>query len=136
MVSLGSLRLAIGSGEDRWPNGQSWEDGDATLEQQARPIVLAIMLKGEQQHREVAYRLHAWRVQLKASTLKRLEKERAETERKERERQAALERKRVENLLWDTTAFRRARDIRAYAEEARGANADAPAPLPAEDMDS
>lgn len=133
-VSSGRLRLALDPGEDRRPDGQSWEDGDTTLEQQARGIVLAVMLKGEQQHRNAAIRSHAWRVELKASTIERLEKERAEAERKERERQAALERKRVEDLLGDAVAFRRARDIRAYVEEARAANADAPEPVAAQDM--
>ena len=123
-------------GEDKRPDGQSWEDGDTTLEQQARGIVLAIMLKGEQQHRDAAIRSHAWRVDLKASTLVCLKKERAEAERKERERQAALERKRVEHLLGDAVAFRRARDIRAYVQEARAANAVAPEPMAAQDLDS
>ena len=48
---------------------------------------------------------------------------------KERERQAALERKRVDDLLENASAFRRARDIRAYVEEASNANADAPEPI-------
>lgn len=47
-----------------------------------------------------------------------------------------LERKRVKDLLGDAAAFRRARDIRAYVEEARAANADPPEPVPAQDMDS
>ncbi len=123
-------------GEDRRPDGQSWEDGDTTLEQQAPGIVLALKLKGEQQHRDAAIRSYAWRVELKASTLARLERERAEAERKERERQVALEQKRVEDLLGDAVAFRRARDIRAYVEEARAANADAREPVAAQDMDS
>ncbi len=135
-VLPGKLRRAIGPGEDRRPNGQSWEDGDQTLEQQARAIVLAIMLNGEQQHRDDAVRTHAWRVELKASALERLEKERAEAERKERERQAALERKRVENLLGNAAAFRRAHDIRAYVQEATAANADTPEPVAAHDMET
>ena len=53
-----------------------------------------------------------------------------------RARQAALLRKRVEDLLADAAAFRRACDIRAYVEEARAANVDAPEPLSAQDMDS
>ena len=81
-------------------------------------------------------RSHAWRIEMKASTLARLEKERAEAERKERERRAALERKRVEDLFGDAVAFRRARDIRAYVEEASAANADAPEPVPPQDMES
>ena len=94
------------------------------------------MLKGEQQHRDAALSSHAWRVELKARTVERLEKERADAERKVRERQAALLRKRVEDLLADAAAFRRACDIRAYVEEARAANVDAPEPLSAQDMDS
>ena len=135
-VSPARLRLALDPVEDKRPDGHSWEDGDTTLEQQARGIVLAIMLKGEQQHRDAAFSSHAWRVELKASTLERPEKERAEAERKERERQAALEQKRIEDLLGDAAAFRRARDFRAYVEKARAANADAPEPVTAEDMDS
>ena len=42
-----------------------------------------------------------------------------------------LERKRVEDLLGDAAALRRARDIRAYVEEASNANAAAPEPITA-----
>lgn len=134
--SSAKLRLAIEPGEGKQPDGQSWEDGDTTLEQQARNIVLSIMLKGEQQHRDNAARLHAWRIELKAQTIARLEKERVEAERKEQERQVALEQKRVEGLLEDAVAFRRARDIRAYVEEARAANLNAPEPTSSQDMDA
>lgn len=112
-TSAARLRLALDPGEDKRPDGQFWEDGKNTLEQQARGIVLAIMLNGEQQHRDAAISSHTWRIELKARTIEHLERERAEAERKERERQAALERKRVDDLLGDAVAFRRARDIRA-----------------------
>lgn len=47
-----------------------------------------------------------------------------------------MERQRVEDLLGDAAAFRRARDIRAYVDEARTANAGVPGLLPSEDMEA
>lgn len=42
---------------------------------------------------------------------------------------------RVEHLLDDAVAFRRARDIRAYVDEARAADAGVPDPLSSVDME-
>ena len=134
-VSTGTLRFTLEPGRDSRPGVQSWKDESITLEQQARDIVVAVMLEGEQQYRNATSRSHARRIELKAATIARLEKERIEAERKEREHQAVLERQRVEDLLADAVSFRQARDIKAYVEEARAANAEALNPVPAEDMD-
>lgn len=122
------LRVVVDPGENRTQDGQAWEDGEKSLDQQARDIVLAILLRGEERQRAAAVSLHKWRVQAKAAAVERARREREEAIRKERERLARLERRRVERLLGEAKAFRNARDIRAYVELARAANASAPDP--------
>jgi hypothetical protein len=116
------LSIILEPGDSSHAHGQTWEDGELSLEQQAREIVLAIMLRGKERYRQAATGTYEWRINLKADTIERLRKEKEEAERKERERQAELERLQVERLLADADAFRKAREIRNYLDEARTAN--------------
>ncbi len=62
----------------------------------------------------------------KAEIIERRRKEQEEAERKERERQAEMARRRVERLLGEVEAFRRAGAIRDYVAEARRADSTLP----------
>jgi hypothetical protein len=98
-----------------------WDDvhvGDAKV---IREVAVALVLRGEEAHRERAVSGHAWWLKQRAAIIDRRQREAEEAERKERERQAELERKRVERLLSEAEALRNARAIRAYVEEVRAA---------------
>ncbi len=106
-----------------------WDDvhvGDAAT---IRDAAIALVLRGEEAHRDGAISKHAWWLGQRASVIARRQKEAEEAARRERERVAELERKRVERLLADAEALRNARAIRAYVQEVR---ATAPPMLPAE----
>jgi hypothetical protein len=109
-----------------------WDDvhvGDATV---IREVAVALVVQGEEAHRERALSGHAWWLKQRAAVLERRRKEAEEADRRERERVAELERKRVERLLSEAEALRNAQAIRAYVGEVRAA---APA-VPQADLDA
>lgn len=117
--SSNKLRLEIL--DYRKPSGgYSWEDTDkAKLETHLTEIVVELIVSGERQYRESQIQHYEWLVERKAALIEEIRKRKEEAERKERERQAALEQARIDELLDQATALRRAMDIRAYVKEVR-----------------
>lgn len=95
-----------------------WEDTEKTrLDTKLREIVIELIYFAEVRHRESSQSHYEWLVERKADLLEKIRKQKEEAERKERERLAALKRARVESLLSDAEAFRKANDIRAFVGE-------------------
>lgn len=111
-----------------------WEDDTLRLEDQLRDIAVAIVVKGEEQYRTGMLRRYRWRLEARAELVERQKKERDEAERREQEHLAKLERERVERLLGEADALRKASAIRQYVAEARDANARLPVPATEEEM--
>ena len=127
-----ALRVELAPADDGRSAVRVWQDGDwdEVVERHAREIAVAIVVRGEEQHRTGAVRSHRWRIERRAELIERIQQEREEAERRERERQAELERRRVERLLGEARALRQAREIRTYVEEVRAANGASAVPLP------
>ncbi len=85
-------------------------------------------------HRDSVLRDHRWRIQRREDLIERRRKEREEAERLERELIAELERRRVERLLGEAEALRRAEETRQYVARAREANAALPDPMPPKEL--
>ena len=130
------VRMSLDPGDGRTPDGQAWEDGERTLERQARDIAVAVIVKAEEQLRADAAQGHAWKVRRHAEVLQQMREERERAKRAERERQAEAERVRVERLIGEASALQQAREIRGYVEEVRAANRDAADPVPGAEMDA
>ena len=113
----------------------AWQDGEVRLEQQCREIAISIIVRGEKLYRDDKLRRYQQWFDQRDSLIERRRREREEAERKERERQAKLERKRVERLLGEAEAFRKAKVIRSYVAEAKAANECSPTPMPADEME-
>jgi hypothetical protein len=110
-----SMKLVIttgglGSTSERW----SWEDSKDRIEVHLTEIAQKIILTAELQVRESATRHHQWWLDQRARLIEedRLAKEKAE--REERERQKRLAKARVDKLLGEAEALRRAETIRLY----------------------
>ena len=128
------IRITLNPGDRGDAGGPAWEDGEARLEQKVREIALAIIVRGEEQHREGRLYQHRWRIQAKADLIERRRKEQEEADRKARERRAELERQRVDRLLGEAESLRKATAIRQYVQEARSANCQLPDPMPETEM--
>ncbi len=89
------------------------------VERKLRQVVVDLLVQSEQNYRAALLHHYQWDLERKTT----LEKEiirRAEETRLEEERQIAAERKaRIDELLAQADAFRRAADIRAYVEAAQ-----------------
>lgn len=133
-----TLRVELAPADDGRSAVRAWQDGDGdeAVERHAREIAVAIVVRGEEQHRTGAVHSHRWRVERRAELIERMRQEREEAERRERERQAELERRRVERLLGEARALRQAREIRTYVEEVRAANGASAAPLSDAEVDA
>jgi hypothetical protein len=123
------IRIIMNPAEREEAGERVWVDGDKRLEDQLREIAIAIIVYGEEQHRASVLHRHRWRIQARAELIDRRQKEREEAERKERERLAKLEHDRVERLLSEADALRKAIAIRQYVSDARQANACLPEPI-------
>ena len=128
------IRITMAQGGGRTLDGQVWEDADKRLEDQLRDIAVAIVMRGEEQHRSAVMGRHKWRIEARAELIERRRKEREEAERKAIELQAKLEGERVERLLGEADGLRKAMAIRQYVVEAREANAKLSAPASDEEM--
>jgi len=131
------IRIALDPGDParRQPDGQAWEDEEERLEQQVRNIAVAVVLKGELQHRNGVMAQHKWRIEAKADLIERRRKENEEAERKARERREMLEKQRVERLLGEAEALRKAEAIRRYVDQVCTLNAASGAPASATSLE-
>nr|WP_294523785.1 hypothetical protein [uncultured Rhodopila sp.] len=111
-----------------------WEDGESPIERQVREIAVAIVAQVEKNHRAAAVRQREWQIERKVELLEEARRAREEAERTERERLAELERQRVACLLAEADAFRKAREIRQYVNEANAANRTSANPVSEDEM--
>jgi hypothetical protein len=103
---------------------RSWEDSDGTkLEDQLDDIVVQLIIAGELQYRELVQSRYQWRLERKAELEEEERRRKEEEERLGRERQVKAQRERLERLLNEASALRKAGEIRAYVEAVRGASA-------------
>ncbi|GGJ40672.1 hypothetical protein [Neoroseomonas lacus] len=135
-ASVEHIRIALDPGDNGRPDGRIWEDGEQRLESQLSEIAVAIVLKGEEQHREGVLRQHAWRIERRAQLIEQRRKEREEAVRRERERIAELERRRVDRLLGEVEALQKAETIRRYVAQVRIANEGIAEPMLSVDLDA
>jgi hypothetical protein len=129
---VGKIRISL----DKDTTNHSWEDGNERLEQQARSILIALIVNGEEQHRSEVFRRHQWRIQLREDLIERRRKAREEADRKERERLVELDKQRVGRLLDEADAFQKAGMIRRYVDQVVAANRMSRNPLPEAEMAS
>lgn len=124
------MRLALAPWWSDTARAPAWEDkpGDR-LEKHLRDIAAAIIVFGEQHVRESAIRLREWRIERKAELEEAERKRRAEEERRRRELEAKREQARIDHLLGQATALRKAEEIRAYVRAVQVLNATAPEPM-------
>ncbi len=99
-----------------------WENVHVSDAATIREIAIALILRGEEAHRERALSSHAWWLGRREEIIKRRKKEAEEAVRRERERLAELERKQVARLLAEAEALRNAQAIRAYVQEVKAAS--------------
>jgi hypothetical protein len=112
------LRLSIVRGYGSDSAIKSWQDDEeGKLESKLTDAAIEIVLAAEVQYREGVVRQYEWRVKRKAEIEQEIIKRRIEAERAEKERLRRLEQARVDRLLQDAAAFRKAEDIRSYVHE-------------------
>ena len=98
----------------------SWaDDEDGRLERKLTQIVIEIILRSEIENRERAVRSYEWRVKWKAQIEEERKQRKIKAEREEKERQVRLEQARIDRLMSDAAAFKRAAEIRRYVESIR-----------------
>lgn len=116
------LRLTIVEGYERVEEKAAWQDDEeGPLEHRLAEIAAEIVIAAELKYREASYHSFEWRVQRKAERQGELRQEELERERAERERQEKLAQARIDRLLDEAAALRRAADIRAYVDAVESA---------------
>ena len=117
------LKLELQSFNDRDKIHLSWQDdGVKKLERQIGEIAVQLIVAGEAQYREMARRQYEWRVQRKGEMEREVARRKAKDERLRREQQIKRQQERIDRLLAEAGALRKANDIRAYVETAQNAN--------------
>ena len=112
-----ALRMSIVTSFSGGIERIGWSDGDqGRIESRMREIAIEVITTAEMQHREGEVRMHEWRIERKAEREEELLRQAAEAECKRREKEAAEAKARVERLLSEAAALRRANDIRAYVD--------------------
>lgn len=109
------LQLVLGYAGDKDASPAIWSDAEGKkLESQLREIVVAIILKAEQQHRDSAHRMRDWVIERKQQLITELKRREAERVRLEQERKENEERARIKDLLRQADNLRKASTIRDY----------------------
>ena len=102
---------------DREQEQTSWQDGEGgRLEQFIQEIAVGVVTSAEINCREGRVRAFEWRVRRKAQLEEDARQHQLKVEREERERHEQLEQVRIDRLLDESAALRRATDIRVYVE--------------------
>ncbi len=101
----------------------SWEDGEKSIEDQVRDIVVALIVAGEMQYREGERRAYEWEIERREKLREEARRRKDEEERRERDRRLKAAKDRLDRLLGDVEAFHRAGQIRAYVKAALARNA-------------
>lgn len=114
-----------------------WDDvADSKIEKSIDDIVVNILLAGELQYRQREIHHHEWLVKRKAQLIEEARKQKEEEERLAKERKIKAEQARIDRLLGEAAAFRKAVDIRNYIESVRAVNSNSNDPLPNEEIDA
>lgn len=130
-----TLRLAIKAGYKTPAALLAEDEPNRALEACLRAVLVNLIVLGEEHYREHRIDHHKWLLKRRLERIEEARKQRAEAERKERERIAALEKARIDRLLDEALALRRARDIRAYVDEVKALNLNLDPPVPDEALD-
>jgi len=93
-----------------------------------------LVVFAEQTLRDAALSAHTYRIQRKAELEKARRQRQAEEERRRREEQARIEKARVDHLLGQARALEQAGQIREYVRSIHALNAQAPDPMPPEEL--
>jgi hypothetical protein len=113
------LRLAILAGYDREERA-SWQDGEGgKLEQFIEEIAVEVVTSAEVSYRESCVRKFEWRVRRKATQEEDARNRELQIKREEQEHRERVEQARIDRLLDEAVALRRATDIRAYVDAVR-----------------
>ncbi|USG61459.1 hypothetical protein NBZ79_00525 [Sneathiella marina] len=114
----GNLCLVIFRGGPAENIRRFWEDNkeDGKLEKRLRDIVVSIIVAGEEQYRESCQWRYKRDIERKESLIKEILKRKEEAARKEQDRKVAIEEARIDRLLSDADAMRKASEIRQYID--------------------
>lgn len=104
------------------------------LERQLRQATIELIVYGEVLHRERCNEMHQLQLQTRQQDIAEAKKRKEEAIRREIERKAALAKARVDTLLAEAAALRRARDIRAYVADVLKACAERTPEITATDL--
>lgn len=119
-AGIDRLHFAIRAPYDRDREQLSWQDGEGgRLESLIQDIAIEIVTAAEVNYRERCVRDFEWRVQRKAQLEEEAREQQLQAEREQREHQLRLEQARIDRLLDEAAALRRANDIRAYVDAVR-----------------
>jgi len=126
-----AILLALGTEKER----AAWQDDtNGKLEDKLDEIAVEVVVNAEVQYRESSARSYQWRVERKAQLEEEVRRQKVEAERRERARLVKLEQHRVDRLLGEADALRKANDIRAYVQAVIEANGASSNPVPADEM--
>jgi hypothetical protein len=111
------LRLSLYAGHSEGSARKIWEDmGRASLEEQLADILVELIVTAEVFHREASLKHHDWLVRRRGELEAEERQRKIDEERRACELRAKEERERVERLLAQSEALRKAEAIRAYVE--------------------
>jgi hypothetical protein len=114
------LRLIITKGG--WEGGErwSWEDAANTkVEDDLEEIAVKVLLAAELQYREGRLSYHQWWVSRRQQVIEEQRLAREKAEKDEQERKDRAEKERIDGLLGQAEALRKAETIRTYVERVR-----------------
>lgn len=115
---------------------RSWKDSDETrVDHHLTDIVVELIVTGEVQYRELAHRRYQVVLERKAKLEADARRAREEEQRRERERLALIEKARVDRLLADVAAWKRATALREYVAAVQEANSSVSDPTALQELD-
>jgi len=115
-----ALRFAICRDYDRAVETAFWQDGEAgRIEDFIKDIAIEVITSAEIDYRATCVHAFEWRVRRKAELEEAARQHQLELERRALERQRQREQKRIDRLLDEAAALRKATDIRAYVSAVR-----------------
>jgi hypothetical protein len=115
-----ALRFAICRNYDRTIETAFWQDGKAgRIEDFIKDIAIEVITSAEVDYRATCVHAFEWRVRRKAELEEAARQRQLELERRALERRRQHEQDRIDRLLDEAAALRKATDIRAYVSAAR-----------------
>ena len=128
------LCFAIHAGYDREERA-SWQDGEGgKLEQFIQEIAVEVVTSAEISYRESRVHQFEWRAKRKAQLEEDARNRELQIEREEQEHRERVEQARIDRLLDEAAALRRAMEIRAYVDAVKAAVASETTAISAEEL--